>query len=139
MRTAILAQLIFLIVAAMILVDVVMVKFSVRDFIQSKTQTGRTVVRAVEQNLGHLPIQSKGVLTDVDLSAKFSRDVAQLLNTGGYTEAVIVNRRGAPIFRKVSASGDRDAGISPAREAMNLGGVVHVSERHNLGSHLDRK
>ncbi len=121
LRTAILAQLIFLIIAAMILVDVVMVKFSERDFIQSKTQTGRTVVQAVEQNLAYLPIHSKGVLTEVDISAEFGRNVVQLLKTGGFAEAVIVNRRGAPIFRRKSSSGDGDGGIAQAREAMNLG------------------
>ena len=105
----------------MILVDVVMVKFSEGDFIQSKIQTGRTLIQAVEQNLGHMPILSKGVFTEVDISAKFGRDVAQLLKTGGFTEAVIINRRGAPVFRRKSSSGDRDAGIPPAREAMNLG------------------
>ncbi|MBW1941686.1 MAG: HAMP domain-containing protein [Deltaproteobacteria bacterium] len=121
LRTAILAQLIFLIVAAMILVDVVMVKFSEKDFVQSKIQTGRTVIRAVEQHLGYLPILSKGVLTEVDIGTKFSRDVAQLLATGGFTEAVIINQRGVPVFRRKSSFGDRHGGIPPAREAMNLG------------------
>jgi signal transduction histidine kinase len=121
LRTAILAQLIFLIVAAMILVDVVIVKFSERDLIQSKIQTGRTVVRAVEQSLAYLPIHSKGILAEVDISPKFGRDVAQLLKSGGFTDAVIINRRGAAIFRREISSGRRDAGIPPAREAMNLG------------------
>ena len=121
LRTAILAQLIFLIVAAMILVDVVIVKFSEKDFIQGKIQTGRTVVRAIEQSLSYLSIQNRGVIAEVDITAKFGRDVAQLLKTGGFTEAVIINQRGVPIFRRKSSSGDGNGGIIPAREAMNIG------------------
>jgi len=52
LRTGILAQLTFLIIAAMLLINVVMVKFAERDLTQEKLHTGRLLVRAVEQNLG---------------------------------------------------------------------------------------
>ncbi|MBW1888613.1 MAG: hypothetical protein JRI52_09740, partial [Deltaproteobacteria bacterium] len=41
LRTGILAQLIFLIISAMLLINVVMVKFAERDLIEAKVKTGR--------------------------------------------------------------------------------------------------
>ena len=51
LRTGILTQLIFLIIAAMLLINVVMVKFSERDLIRAKVQESELLIHALEQLL----------------------------------------------------------------------------------------
>jgi len=46
------AELMFLIVAAMLLIDLVIVKFAERDLVNARLDAGQLFVHAVEQYLG---------------------------------------------------------------------------------------
>ena len=59
LRAGILVELIFLIIAAMLLVNVVMIKFSERDLIDAVTTGGIIMIGAVEQNIRNYLSQNK--------------------------------------------------------------------------------
>ncbi|MEE9610743.1 MAG: hypothetical protein V3W19_05795, partial [Desulfatiglandales bacterium] len=121
LRTGILSHLTFLIVCAMLLIYVVMVKFSERDLIQAKVHTGRLLIHALEQNVRNLFNHKERILTGADLSPQFHRDVARLLSRAKFSEAVIINQRGNLFFSTGTSVGVKDHSISLAREAMEKG------------------
>jgi len=65
LRTGILAQLIFLIVSAMLLINVVMVKFAERDLIEAKVKRGRLLIQALEIHLTNLLVDNRKSLNKV--------------------------------------------------------------------------
>lgn len=127
LRSSILTQLIFLIVAAMLLVNVAMVKFSEQDLILLKEQAGRLLIRAIEQNieyiLDHNRMQMDVISSDVD----FSEDVRQLLDEGGFSNVAVVDYNGTQVFRHGLSGGneinDRH-NLFLARESMRTGSLV---------------
>ncbi|MGD9159957.1 MAG: hypothetical protein PVG39_16195, partial [Desulfobacteraceae bacterium] len=54
LRAGILTQLIFLIVAAMLLINVVILNLYEKDLVKAKEQTGRLLVFLVENNLSYI-------------------------------------------------------------------------------------
>ena len=121
LRTGILTQLTFLIVAAMLLINVVMVKFSERDLIRAKADAARLLIHALEQNMGYLVVHKARKLKEVWSDPRFNRHVAQLLDDVGFSEAVIINRKGTKIFTTVSSAEVKGRGLSLARDAMETG------------------
>ena len=81
LRTGILAQLTFLIIAAMLLINVVMVKFAERDLTQEKLHAGRLLIRAVEQTLGPQVAGKTKRITEADLDFDFRKGVSRMLGT----------------------------------------------------------
>jgi signal transduction histidine kinase len=118
LRAGILTQLIFLIIAAMLLINVAMVKFYERDLLQAKVNTGQLLIYALEQNMRHLLVDKKSSLKEIDSEPQFKRRVTQLLVGGGFSEVVIIDRMGNPVFRAGYASGDKENVLSNTREAM---------------------
>ncbi|MDP6180683.1 MAG: hypothetical protein QGG48_12400 [Desulfatiglandales bacterium] len=59
LRAEILAYLTFRIASAMLMINVVMVKFSARDLIWAKAAMGRLLIRALSQKAGHRMAQEK--------------------------------------------------------------------------------
>ncbi|MBW1767704.1 MAG: HAMP domain-containing histidine kinase [Deltaproteobacteria bacterium] len=121
LRTGILTQLTFLILAAMLLINVVMVKFSERDLIQAKVNAARLLIHALEQNIGYMVVHKARKLAAVCSDPRFNGHVAQLLADVGFSETVIINRDGTPVFTTVSSAGEKGRGLSLAREAMETG------------------
>lgn len=121
LKTGILAQLVFLIVAAMLLIHVVEIKFSERDLIQATFRTGRLLIAAVEQNLAGLPAGEGEGVRRAALEPRFRAGVTRLLAEAGYSSLILVDRKGEPIFSVNPAGGMEEEGLNLAREALKTG------------------
>ena len=121
LRTGILAQLTFLIIAAMLLINVVMVKFAERDLTQERLHTGRLLIRAVEQNLGPLLAGKTKKITEADLDFDFRKAVSRMLGDSGFSDILIINQEGNKIFTTDYSSEADEQGLVSAREALSTG------------------
>jgi two-component system NtrC family sensor kinase len=121
LRIGILAQLTFLIIAAMLLINMVMVKFAERDLTQEKLQTGRLLIRAVEQNLGPLVAGKSKKITEADLDLDFRKGVSRMLADSGFSDILIINQEGNKIFTTDYSPGAEEHGLVSAREALSTG------------------
>ncbi|MBW2028880.1 MAG: HAMP domain-containing protein [Deltaproteobacteria bacterium] len=121
LRTGILAQLIFLIIAAMLLINVVMVKIAEKGLVGSKLRRGELLIRAVEMYLGEEILAKKRSTQGIASSPRFRSYVASLLETGGFSDAVIIDSGGTAIYRSGDSRDFRDQGQLLARDAMERG------------------
>jgi signal transduction histidine kinase len=121
LRTGILAQLTFLIIAAMLLINVVMVKFAERDLTQERLNTGRLLIRAVEQSLGTLVAGKTKKLTEADLDFDFRKGVSRMLADSGFSDILIITQEGNKIFTTDYSSEGEEHGLVSAREALSTG------------------
>jgi len=112
LRAGILTQLIFLIVAAMLLINVVMVKFSERDLIQTRVAAGRLLVHAIEQNADYLLSHNHGSLSDLSLYPEFEKNIIQLQDDAGFSSTLIVDNGGTQVF--FACPYDEERSASPA-------------------------
>ena len=130
LRTGILSNLIFLIISAMLLINVVMVKFQERDLIQARVDTGRLLIHALGQNAGRFLLKKSKKPRRIGSDYQFKRNVAQLIASGGFSEAVIINPVGEQVFTTDSAGGKEDPFLSFARKSLKMGiWSVNFSER----------
>ena len=84
LRTGILAHLAFLILSAMLLTNVVMVKFAERDLIRARVNAGRLTLYALKQRAAYEltgRIDPSGGLSS---DARLNREVGGLLKAAGY-------------------------------------------------------
>jgi len=141
LRIGILAQITFLILAAMLLINVVMIKLAERDLIWTRLQAGRLLVRAVEQIAGEqLSNPSKKPL-NLDRIPSFHNAMIRLMTEAGYAHLLIVDRKGDKIFATHGSGEDEGYALSVAREAAATGigshhftgtawGVIWLSKSH---------
>jgi two-component system NtrC family sensor kinase len=121
LRTGIMAQLTFLIVAAMLLINVVMIRFAERDLVDAKLDAGQLVIYAVEQNLRHIISQGGSKLTELDTDPRFRKTIGVLLAGSGFADLLIVDAKGKKVFDTHLASGLEDRGVPAAKEAAASG------------------
>jgi two-component system, NtrC family, sensor kinase len=94
LRTGIMAQLVFLIIAAMLLIHVAELKFSESNLIQARVQACRMLVLALEENIGVL-LTAKGMdLRNVCRDPIFMRSMSGLLSKGGFADGVLIDFAG---------------------------------------------
>jgi signal transduction histidine kinase len=105
----------------MLLINVVMLKFSERDLIQAKAATGRLLIRALSQKAGHQMAQKKRNSVDVGIDPQFKREISQLLAEGEFSEALIVSSRGNVVFATDSSARAMEQSKFLTREAMETG------------------
>lgn len=120
LRAGILAQLLFVIIAAMLLVNVVMVKFSERDLIKSKVKSGRLLIQAVEQNIYYLSSGRNLGLKGISYDHAFDIKMSQLLEIGEFSEIVIVSRSGELIFETGTSKERRKEALIFARDSIGI-------------------
>ena len=141
LRTGILAQLTFLILAAMLLINVVMIKLAERDLIWTRLQAGRLLVQAVEQVVGAELSDSPKKSPDLQRNAAFATAMIRLMTEAGYAHLLIVDREGDKIFATDLSEEDERHSLSAAREAAATGmgshhftgttwGVIWLSKSH---------
>ena len=118
LRIGILSYLTFLIVSAMLLINVVMLKFAERDLIEVKVRSGQLLVHALKLNLGHLIGLQKKELADLVSGSQYKKNITKLLDEGQYSGAVIVDHKGNPVFTAGTSIESKDLGPSLARKAM---------------------
>lgn len=117
LRIGILAQLTFLIFAAMLLINVVMIKLAERDLIRTRLQAGRLLALAAEQMIGqHLSVAGKR-FSDLAGDSRFRTGLLRLLGEGDYARVVIVDREGQKLLAAGFSEGREGYALSGAREA----------------------
>jgi len=121
LRTGILAQLIFLIVAAMLLINVVMVKMAEKGLIENKVQAGTLLIRAIEIYLGKEVLVKKTPFSAAVSNPAFTRDFRRLLEAGNFSDAVVVDRAGMAVYMTGQSRAFRNQGYLLARNAMESG------------------
>jgi len=128
LRTGILAQLTFLILAAMLLINVVMIKLAERDLIRTRFQAGQLLRAAVEQMIGQYLSGPAKKLPDLAGDARFRSGLLRLLGEGDYAHIVIVNREGEKLVAAGFGEDQEGYALSGAREAAATGmGAHHFS------------
>lgn len=121
LRTGILAQLTFLIVAAMLLINLVSVKFSERDLLRARIETARPMIFAIEQALIRSLAGKGGRPADLDSDSRLRKEMRQLLLSGGFSGAFAMNRQGERFLTMdLTGKGEGDA-LLLARKAMEGG------------------
>jgi two-component system, NtrC family, sensor kinase len=121
LRTGIMAELMFLIVAAMLLIDLVIVKFAERDLVNARLDAGQLFIHAVEQSLGQTA-QLKGTgLRNVEFDPRFGRGIDRMLSASGFSHVVVVDREGNSLLSTAAASSSEHDGLLAAREAAATG------------------
>ena len=141
LRTGILAQLTFLILAAMLLINVVMIKLAERDLIWTRLQAGRLLVQAVEQIAGEELSKSPKGGSNLDRDVAFTTSMIRLITEAGYAHLLIVDREGDTVFATEPSEEVEGYALSVAREAAATGmgshhftgttwGVIWLSKSH---------
>lgn len=96
LRASVIAQLTILIIAAMLLCDVVMVRFAERDLLKARILAGRLVARSLEAML----LGAGGELKEMGKSneSEWSRIAEDLLRVAGFSSVIIIDRNGRTLF-----------------------------------------
>ncbi len=115
LRTGILAQLLFLIIAAMLLVNLVMLNLSQRSLLQSRADAGKILINALSLDIGNLIGSTNKSLSVLFQDMETVEDIRDLLSKGGYPDLVIVDINGNAAFSTPSSDEDRKFLLTPAR------------------------
>jgi len=124
LRTWILAYLTLLIVAAMLLINVVMIKFSERDLVQARMNQARLLLHSLEQRIGEGIGTSLTLRGNVENSA-FRRGIDELLKKGDLSGFLMINRNGRTVMDSGSWPQTQDGARLLAREALRTRGNTH--------------
>lgn len=112
LRTRIIGHLAFLILSAMLLINVVVIKFAEKDLIQSKIGEGRLLLQILERDLRRT-LQEKRDLQDLKNHAE------RLLAAAGFEDLYAVDRAGLAILEIVRPETGRKAeALASARRAL---------------------
>lgn len=118
LRTGIVACLTFLILSAMLLINVVMVKFAERDLIDAKVEMGRLLIHAVGQTVAYETISGHKVLNGPGPVRRAGKEIAKLLRMGGYSNALVVSSTGARLFSVGAWEKLEEDALARSREAL---------------------
>jgi len=119
LRARILTQLIFLIVAAMLLINVAMLNLHEKYLIKEKEYTGKTLVVAVEEILtAHLKTE-KSSLKNLQSNSAFQSSVKKLLNSSEYSDLVIATGDGDVLFSTPFSDQKKQYNLTLARDAIS--------------------
>jgi two-component system, NtrC family, sensor kinase len=116
LRASVIAQLGFLILAAMMLCDVVMIRFAERDLVRARVQAGRLLARSLEGPLANL------LAEEYESGDKSRTDaveaVRSLLEEAEYASVFIVDRRGKVVIDM--GESPEDVGPPPLAAALQV-------------------
>ena len=112
-------QLIFLIVAAMLLINLVIMNLYEKDLIKAKEQDGRLLVASVENNMNNILQNSAAELKTLGSNIDFFSSVKGMLRTSDFTDLVIINNAGEAVFRAGFAGDKKQYALVMAMNAMS--------------------
>jgi len=118
LRTGIVTYLAFLLLCAMLLINVVMVKFQERDLIQAGIRTGRVLTHALEQMVGYELETGERAWPRGISGPAFEKALASLVRAAGFKEALVLNREGTRALRTGTGVGAEEGELSLARQAL---------------------
>ena len=117
LRRGVLTRLTFLILAAMILINIFTIKLSERDLIRSKQEVGHVLLQAFNHIIEARAKTKKISLKKSVTQPEFKKTAAKLLSSSGFTEAAITDKEGFLIFETGLRQEDRGMPIALARKA----------------------
>ncbi|MFC1839397.1 ATP-binding protein [Thermodesulfobacteriota bacterium] len=120
LKAGILTQLIFLIVAAMLLINVAMLNLYESHLIREKEQTGKTLIAAVIEILKMSLIAEKGNLNNLQSNNSFKSAAERLLGSAGYSDLIIVNKDGDVLFSIVFSDQSKRYNLNLARDSIGF-------------------
>lgn len=106
LRTGILTQLLFLIIAAMLLVNVAMLNLFQNNLIQLKADTGKLLIHSLGLHVGQLTEASNQPLNTLFPDKEIEKDINDISTKGDYPDLVIIDAHGNTILS--SSSGDNN-------------------------------
>ncbi len=98
LRTGVLTYMAFLTVFAMLLVNVVMVKFTVRDLLREKLKAGCLLINALEQKLEYETVERHRSWENLRSDTQFRNRTASLLKEVGFSCFLVFNGEGSRVF-----------------------------------------
>ena len=119
LRAGILTQLILLIAAAMLLINVVILNLYEKDLINAKEQAGRLLMLSVENSLRFILKDGVIDLKNLHSNSDFSSAVKNLLKTGDFSGLAIVNNAGEAVFRAGFSGEKKQYALTMAMSAMS--------------------
>jgi signal transduction histidine kinase len=115
------AELMFLIIAAMLLIDVVIIKFAERDLVNARIEAGQLVIHAVEESLRQR-VRPKGAgPKDLELDSQARKSIERMLSASGFSQVLVVDREGRKLLSTDPALGSEQDWFLAAREAATTG------------------
>lgn len=119
LRTSVMAHLAFLVVSAMLLMNVFMVKFAEKHLIQTKLQTGRLLLTTMKQLVNYEIAGRDRPLVELGSDPGFETEIAQLIGSGDFSGALLINGLGVKVF-STGAWGDVEKNaVSLSRECLS--------------------
>ena len=118
LRTGVLTYLAFLIICAMLLINVVMVKFTERDLIRTRLSTGRLILHTLEQKAGREIAGLHKTWDELSSTPRFKKETAHLLGAGGYSGVLVINSEGRKVFSSGPWGKAEKKALSLSREAL---------------------
>ena len=104
LRTGILTQLLFLIIAAMLLVNVAMLNLSQNNLFKAKADAGILLIHALGLHIGHFIGATNQDLNSLFPDKEIEKDINDISTKGSYPNMVIIDAYGNSLLS--SASGD---------------------------------
>lgn len=98
LRTGVLTYMAFLTLVAMLLVNVVMVKFSVRDLMRERLKAGHLLTNTLKQRLEYETTQRKRSWDSLRSDIQFKRWINLLLKKVGFSQVMVFNSEGCSVF-----------------------------------------
>jgi len=118
LRISILAQLAFLIVAAMLLISVVMISFQEYAFIQGKLRQGRLLTLTLSLQFKEMRNAAAKSRMGNSAGSPDKNDLSLLMRTSGFTGASLVDHTGTVFFTSGPEGELRQKGIAQARQTL---------------------
>lgn len=119
LRAGILTQLIFLIVAAMLLINVVFLKLYEKDLIKAKEQAGKLLVFSIENNMSFFLKSGVSDLKDFHKNPDFISSMQNLLKASEFSDILIINKTGEAVFKARSSEEIKQYALTMAMGAMS--------------------
>jgi len=123
LRTGILAQVLYLVIAAMLLVNLVMISLSQRSLIQSKSDAGKILIQSLSLNIGQAIESADNPLNIVLKDSDIKKDIEVLLSDGGFQDFLIIDITGNTILSTDLAAEDSKDLLSLAMISMQGNGI----------------
>lgn len=114
------AQIAFLILAAMLLMNVVMLKFAEKYLVQNKMQTGRLIIHNLTRMICHEVENKNRSLQNFGENADFQSEVSKVLSLGKFTGALILNKAGQKLLTRGVWGKAEMSAMGLSRECLSL-------------------
>ncbi len=119
LRAGILTQLILLIIAAMLLINVAILNLYEKDLIRAREQAGSVMVLGIENLLGYTMKNSAAGLVNLQSDMDTVGAIQGILKAGEFSGLVIVDNNGKTVFRTGFSGDKKQYGHTMAMSAMS--------------------